>query len=175
MGKSISIWTDGSSHNNGKYKGIGGWGAVLIFGELPEDEEKLFSKYADDKSTLEIYGSSNDTTNQQMEIKAITEALKRLKKANYQIHIFSDSAYVVNCMNEKWWHNWKSNGWINSQKKPVANREFWEELLQVIEDNFLNVTFHKAKGHSNIYYNELADKLAGRGTQEAKLKMGDGR
>lgn len=172
MGKQISIWSDGSSHNNGDKKGIGGWGAVLIFGHIPEDIKKLYSEYGREQSTLKIYGGYEDTTNQQMEIKAVAEALKRIKSSKYTIHVFSDSAYVVNCMNKKWWHGWKTNGWLNSKKEPVANQEFWEELLEVIEDNFLDVTWNKVKSHIGIHYNEVADSLAGTGTKEIEEKRG---
>lgn len=166
--KVMSIWTDGSSHNNGEFTGIGGYGAVLIYSHLPTDKTELYSQYADDKYVLDIYGGADPTTNQQMEIKAITEALKRIKNFDVPVHIFTDSAYVVNCFKEGWWHGWISNGWRNSKKQPVANREYWEELITIINDNLIPTTFHKVKGHSKIYYNERADRLANKGTQEMK-------
>lgn len=174
LGKSvISIWTDGSSHNNGEKKGLGGYGAVLIYGQLPINQDELYSHYGDDKKTLEIYGGHSETTNQQMEIKAVTEALKRVKKGtSTPIHIFSDSAYVVNCMNDKWYQGWMTNGWKNSKKEPVANREYWEELLSVMNENWFDVSFHKVKGHKGIFYNEWADKLAGKGTKDMEIKFG---
>jgi ribonuclease HI len=166
--KVMSIWTDGSSHNNGEFQGIGGFGAVLIYSELPETKEELYGKYADDKFTLDIYGGADPTTNQQMELKSVSEAFKRIKNYNIPVHVFSDSAYMVNCFKDGWWHGWIQNGWKNSKKQPVANREEWEAIIEIMQNEFMDVTFHKVKGHSKIYYNERADRLADKGTQEMK-------
>lgn len=170
--KVISIWTDGSSHNNGEKKGLGGYGSVLIYGELPDTKEELYGHYGDDNKTLEIYGGCENTTNQQQEIKAVTEALKQVTNPSIPIYLFSDSAYVINCMNQKWYAGWITNNWKNSKKEPVKNREYWEELLAVLEDNFFDITWTHVKGHSNIYYNECADVLAGKGTKEMEKKNG---
>jgi ribonuclease HI len=166
--KVISIWTDGSSHNNGQYEGVGGYGAVLLYSELPTDTKNLYSQYADEKVTLDIWDGADPTTNQQMELKAVSEAFKRITNYKTPVHVFSDSAYMVNCFNDGWWHNWMKNGWRNSKKEPVANREFWEAIIEIMMNEFMNVTFHKVKGHSGIYYNERADKLAGKGTEKMK-------
>lgn len=166
--KVISIWTDGSSHNNGKFEGIGGYGAVLLYSPLPSDQEELYGEYAKGTKRVEIYKGLDGVTNQQMELMSLIEALKRIKNHEIPIHVFSDSAYLINCMTKKWWVNWQSNGWKNSKKEDVSNRELWEELLSLVNDNMLDITYHKVKGHSNIFYNELADRLADRGTQEIK-------
>jgi ribonuclease HI len=169
--KVISIWTDGSSHNNGEFQGIGGFGSVLIYSKLPAEKEELYSQYADDKYVLDIYEGFDPTTNQQMEIKAVTEALKRVKDTSLPVYIFSDSAYVINCMTKKWWQGWIKNGWKNSKKEPVANKEYWVELINTINDNmFVDINWCKVKGHSKIFYNERADDLAGKGTEEMKNK-----
>lgn len=168
--KVMSIWTDGSSHNNGEFTGIGGYGSVLIYSELPDNKEELYGQYADDKYTLDIWGGADPTTNQHMEIQACVEAFKRITNYDIPVHVFSDSAYFINCMNQKWWHGWMTNGWKNSKKQPVANRESWEELIEIMQDNFMDITFHKVKGHAGIYYNERADRLADKGTQLMKQK-----
>jgi ribonuclease HI len=168
--KVMSIWTDGSSHNNGEFTGIGGYGAVLIYSELPDNEKDLHSEYADEIYTKEAWGGSYPTTNQQMEIKAVTKSLERVTRHDIPIHVYSDSAYVVNCFKQGWWRGWMNNGWRNSKKEPVANRELWEELLKIINDNMLDITFHKVKGHKGIFYNEKADRLADKGTQKMKEK-----
>jgi ribonuclease HI len=168
--KVLSVWTDGSAHSNGEFTGIGGYGAVLIYSPLPETDKELFSQYADDKFVLDIYGSADPTTNQHMEIQAVVEAFKRITNYRTPVHVFSDSAYLINCMKEGWWHGWITNGWRNSKKQPVANRESWEQLIEIMMNEFMDVTWHKIKSHIGIYYNERADRLADRGTQEMKQK-----
>lgn len=169
MAKEIHLWTDGSSINNGAEKGVGGHGYVLLYGDFADAD--ITTKYCDDKFTLFDFGSAKIdeiTTNQREEMKALIEGLKRIKNYEVPIVIFSDSAYLINCFEEKWYLNWRSNGWKNSSKKPVANKDLWEELLQIIEDNFLKITFSKVKGHSKVYYNEQCDKLAGQGMEKIR-------
>jgi len=175
--KQIHIWTDGSSINNGDYKGCGGHGYVLLFGDF--DGVDLNAKYCDDSKTLTGWGASDigeHSTNQREEIKSVVEGLKRIvgkgNEVKHKIQVFSDSAYLVNCMNEKWYDNWLMNGWKNSKKKPVENVDVWKELLAVINDNFLDISFNKTTGHSKVYYNELADKLAKQGLEESKQNRG---
>jgi ribonuclease HI len=167
--KVLNIFTDGSSHNNGEWTGIGGWGAVLIYSHLPSKEE-LKTKFAEDKYTLELYAGEDPTTNQRMEIKSVIEAFKRITNYKTPVYVYSDSAYLINCMNQGWWHGWMTNGWKNSKKEPVANRDLWEELIEIMQNEFMNITWTKVKGHRDTYYNNRADQLAGQGTQEMKQK-----
>lgn len=170
--KTLDIWTDGSSHNNGKYKGCGGYGAVMHYGEPPDTIKEMYSEYGSDRKTLEVWGAGYNTTNQQMEIKAVTEALKRVTK-DIPIRVISDSAYVVNCFKDGWWRGWIARNWKKSDKQPVKNQEYWKELLAVIEDSFLtNIEWIHVKGHKGIFYNEVADDLAGKGTEKSKKESG---
>lgn len=139
----IVIYADGGSRGNGKENSIGGYGAVLQFGE----------------HTKEIYQGFRNVTNNQMEIKAATEALKQLKKFNIPVEVRSDSAYLVNCIKNGWYKNWMNNGWVTSAKKPVENRELWIDLIDQIE-KFAFISFVKVKGHSGEPGNERADQLA---------------
>jgi ribonuclease HI len=166
MSKTIHLWTDGSSINNGENVGCGGHGYVLLYGNF--DGVDLNTKYCDDQFTLTGYGKASETTNQREEMKAVIEGLKRITTKSIPIEIFSDSAYFINCMNQRWYDNWRINGWKNSKKQPVANKDLWEEMLDIIESNMLFVKFNKVKGHSGIYYNELCDKLAGQGLDESR-------
>jgi ribonuclease HI len=161
MAKEIHLWGDGSSVNNGEEKGLGGYGYTLLFGEFEGVDIK--TEYGDKTKMLTGWDGFTDTTNQREEIKAIINGLKRIKNTNYTIQVFTDSAYLKNCMTDKWYIGWKTNGWRNSKKEPVANQDLWEELLQVIEDGFLRTKFNKVKGHSGIFYNEQCDNLAGQG------------
>lgn len=163
MAKEIHLWGDGSSVNNGEEKGLGGYGFTLLFGEFDGADTKI--EYGDKTKMLTGWEGCENTTNQREEIKAIINGLKKIKSnaTHYHIQVFSDSAYLINCMTQRWYENWRMNGWRNSKKEPVENQDLWEELLQVIEDGFLKITWNKVKGHSGVFYNEQCDKLAGQG------------
>ena len=62
--------------------------------------------------------------------------------------IFADSAYLMNCFREKWYENWRRNGWKTSNKTEVENRDLWEALLQLIDEH--NISFYRVKGHVNL-------------------------
>ncbi len=128
--KKIIIFCDGACSGNGKESNVGGWGAVL--------------KYND--QVKEVCGGASQTTNNIMELTAAIEALRQLKVKNIPIHLYSDSAYVVNCFNNGWYHKWRINGWITSKKEPVENKTLWETLITLME-SFEKVTFYKIKGH----------------------------
>lgn len=119
----------------------GGWGAILMCADAKK----------------EISGGKKDTTNNIMEITAVIEGLKLLKYP-CEVEVYSDSAYVVNAFNQKWIEGWKKNGWKNSNKEEVKNRELWEELDSLV--NTHNVTFIKVKGHSDNELNNRCDELA---------------
>lgn len=128
--KNIQIYTDGGCSGNQFDLNIGGWGAILQYGE----HEK------------ELYGGSKNTTNNKMELQAVIEALKLIKNKNVIIEIFSDSSYVVECFLKKWYINWEKNGWKTAKKTPVENKEYWKELISLVE-SFEVVTFFRIKGH----------------------------
>ena len=134
----IILYTDGACSGN---PGPGGWGAVLIFDGIEK----------------ELSGANPSTTNNIMEITAVIEGLKALKRP-CNVNIYSDSAYVVNCFEKDWINNWIKNNWVNSKKEPVKNKELWLELLNLTKLH--NVTFNKVKGHSNVKYNNRCDELA---------------
>ncbi|MDY2959894.1 MAG: ribonuclease H [Hornefia sp.] len=129
----LKLYTDGGCAGNQNDINLGGWGAILEFGEHKK----------------ELYGSEANTTNNRMELTAVISALKALNRNGLEIHVFTDSSYVANCFREKWYVSWEKNNWKNSQKKPVENRELWEELLALVR-NHKNVTFFRVKGHVNL-------------------------
>src|SRR4051794_28632441 len=98
-----------------------------------------------------------------MEIAAALEAVRALPGT---VEVVSDSTYVVNCFRDRWWDGWIKRGWTNSQKKPVANRDLWEPLIDVYRDRG-DVTFRWVKGHASDPMNDLVDRLA----VEAALKQ----
>lgn len=136
--KKVTIYTDGACSGN---PGPGGYGAILIY----NGKEK------------EISGGEKNTTNNKMEMMAVIKALEVLKE-KCDVEIYSDSAYVVNSINNKWVYSWKKNNWIKSDKTKAKNIELWEELISLI--SFHNVKFIKVKGHADNEYNNRCDKLA---------------
>ncbi len=132
--KKIVIFCDGACSGNGQASNVGGWGAVLKY----KDQQK------------EICGGADQTTNNIMELTAAIEALKLIKGKDYAVSIYSDSAYVVNCFKNGWYHKWRTNGWINSKKEPVENRLLWETLIELVE-SFTEVVFYKIKGHLEVH------------------------
>jgi ribonuclease HI len=91
-----------------------------------------------------------------MEIQAAAEAITTLKER--PLVVVSDSTYVVNCFRDEWWKGWLARGWVNSQKKPVANRDLWEPLIEAYRQG--SVSFRWVKGHSGDEMNDLVDRLA---------------
>ena len=134
----VEIYTDGACSGN---PGPGGWAAVLIY----NGKEK------------EISGSVPQTTNNRMEMVAAISGLKTLKFP-CRVNLASDSAYLVNAFNSGWLQNWQRNGWKNSRKDPVENRDLWEELLELSKTH--DVQWIKVKGHADNKYNNRCDELA---------------
>lgn len=91
-----------------------------------------------------------------MELQAALEAIRALPEP---LTVVSDSAYVVNCFKAGWWKGWHRNNWLNSARKPVANRDLWEPLIELVLARD-DVTFRWIKGHSGDPLNEQADRLA---------------
>ena len=103
----VTIYTDGACSGN---PGPGGWGSILMMGE----------------NKKEISGGKKETTNNIMELTAVIEALKLLKRP-CKVNLYSDSAYVVNAFLQNWILGWIKNGWKNSNKEEVKNKELWQE------------------------------------------------
>ena len=130
--KIVNIYTDGACAGNQNEENIGGWGCVLEY----RGHEK------------EMHGGEINTTNNRMELTALIEALRALKEAGLELHIFSDSSYLVNCFRNGWYINWEKNGWKNSKKNPVENRELWEQLLELLDRH--EPQFFLVKGHQTL-------------------------
>lgn len=130
--KEICIYTDGACSGNQNDTNIGGWGAILEYGE----------------HTKELYGGEANTTNNRMEMMALLSALQALKKEGQVIRVFSDSSYVMNCFREKWYVGWKKNNWKTSKKTPVENQDLWEALIDLTQKH--QISFYRVKGHVNL-------------------------
>ncbi len=136
----IEIYTDGACKGN---PGPGGWGALLRSGE----HEK------------EIFGGERHTTNNRMEITAVIESLKLVKKKS-KVCIYTDSTYVKDGISS-WIKQWKINGWRTAAKKPVKNEELWKELDLLVSQH--QIEWIWVKGHAGDEGNERADALANKG------------
>ena len=136
--KTVEIYTDGACSGN---PGPGGLGVILKF----NDTEK------------EISQGYKHTTNNRMELRAVITGLNMLKYP-CKVKLYSDSAYVVNAFVQKWIYGWLKNGWVNSNKEPVKNKELWQELYDLTKVH--DVEFIKVKGHSDNKYNNRCDDLA---------------
>lgn len=141
----VEMWTDGACKGN---PGIGGWGALLRSGE----------------HTKELYGGETVTTNNRMELTAVVEALRALKRpSTVVIHV--DSSYVMNGM-KTWIAGWKRNGWTTAAKKPVKNVDLWQALDAEVTKH--DVRWVWVKGHAGDPGNERADELANLGVDSVR-------
>ena len=136
--KNVDLYTDGACSGN---PGVGGWAAVLIY----KGKQKEFS------------GGERETTNNRMELTAVIRGLEALKE-KCNVTIYSDSAYVVNAVNNDWITNWQLNGWKNSAKDNVSNQDLWEKLIPYFQR--ADISFCKVKGHANNQFNNIVDELA---------------
>jgi ribonuclease HI len=136
----VTIWTDGACSTNTR---CGGWAAILCYGE---------------KKVI-ISGHEQQTTNNRMELKAVIEGLKRLKRP-FPVRIYSDSKYVVNAIKDKWCVNWQKRGWKKSDGNQVLNVDLWEALLAALKNKATQYEFVWVKGHAGNPMNEEVDMWA---------------
>jgi len=142
----VILYTDGACSGN---PGPGGWGTLLIW----NGKEKVLS------------GGHPDSTNNRMEMQAVIEGLKALnRKCHVKVH--SDSALIINAFTKRWVKNWQKNGWKKADKKPVENRELWEEMIHYVNQH--EVSWIKVKGHSDNELNNRVDQLAVEASQRFK-------
>jgi ribonuclease HI len=135
----VEIFTDGACRGN---PGPGGWAALLRSGTVER----------------ELSGSEAQTTNNRMELTAVIRALEALKR-RVRGHIYTDSQYVRQGLLE-WMPNWKARGWKTADKKPVKNKDLWEQLDALAQRHDLE--WHWVRGHSGHVENERVDALANR-------------
>ena len=150
---SLEIYTDGSLKKIGS-KTFGGWSFMVLRGG---------------QLLYEASGSLEDTTNQRMELLAISNALEYAaanRSPSENVKVYSDSAYAVNCYEAEWYVKWLANGWFSSTGTPVANQDLWEKIIPYYDNYWY--TFIKVKGHENNYWNNQCDALAQGAAQELK-------
>lgn len=154
----VKVYTDGACSNN---PGPGGWGVVFTGTE----ELKVLS------------GFRPKTTNNRMELRAVVEAMTYIKihKSEFEdveVEIYSDSAYVVNAINNSWVNTWKMNNWKTSKGSSVKNRKLWEVYIglnDTLNKAGIKYKIIKVKGHSGDTYNEYVDGVAKNEVNNARL------
>lgn len=144
MSETIDIYTDGACKGN---PGPGGWGALLKWGGYER----------------ELFGGEAATTNNRMELMAVIEALRALKRP-MDVVVHTDSQYVHKGITE-WMRNWKARGWKTTDRKPVKNVDLWQQLDTLVSAH--RVRWQWVRGHSGHPGNERADELANRGVPGA--------
>ena len=147
VAEGTAVYTDGACLGN---PGPGGW-AWAVPG----------SRWA--------CGAEPHTTNQRMELKAVLEALGEI---GGPVEVVSDSTYVVNCFRDRWYDGWLRRGWRNSNRKPVANRDLWEPLIDLYLSRRAEISFRWVKGHSGDEWNEIADQLAAGAASDQRSRRG---
>ena len=133
----VDIYTDGACRGN---PGPGGWAAVLTSGAR----------------VRELSGAEAATTNNRMELLAVINALRALKR-RVRVRVYTDSQYVRLGITE-WLAGWKARGWRTADRKPVKNQDLWEQLETLAAGH--NIEWHWVKGHSGVPGNERCDELA---------------
>ena len=143
ISRKIELFTDGACKGN---PGLGGWGVLI----------------KNSKILNELKGVQQQTTNNRMELIAVIKGLKSIQE-NADIEITTDSMYVKNGINQ-WINNWKRNGWKTAAKKPVKNKDLWQELDELVQN--YSIKWIWVKGHSGHPGNERADQLANEAIEE---------
>ncbi len=145
MTTKLEIWTDGACKRN---PGPGGWGVLMVYGSHKR----------------EMCGGSPLTTNNQMELTAVIEALRAIKRpCPMRIHL--DSSYVKDGIT-KWIHGWKKKGWRTADGKPVKNDTLWKQLDALVAQH--SIEWCWVKGHAGDPGNERADELANMGVEKVR-------
>ena len=143
--KKVQLITDGACLGN---PGPGGWAAILRYGP----------------SKKEVYGCESHTTNNRMELKAAIEGLRTLKE-KCDVEVITDSEYVKNGITQ-WIMAWKKRNWLTAAKKPVVNRDLWEELDDQAARHQMKWSW--TKGHASHEDNNRADELASLAAREQR-------
>jgi ribonuclease HI len=152
MTQKITIFTDGAAKGN---PGRGGYGAVVSNGE----------------SITELGAYKEYTTNNEMELRAVVEALKAVKDCGATVSIYTDSKYVVEGA-KGWIFGWLKNGWKTKAETDVINKELWQELLPLLKQ--VQIEWHKVPGHVGIIGNERADTIASELAEKGNFNLYSG-
>lgn len=143
----LDVYTDGACSGN---PGPGGWA------------------WAADSGNLQDSGYEPLTTNQRMELRAALEAVQSLG-ARYRLCVVSDSAYLINCFEDRWHQSWERGRKKNGNGGPISNWDLWEPLIEAVLRH--RVQFRKVKGHSGDPGNDYVDALAVKAKNEGRARV----
>ena len=129
------ICSDGSCKRNGKPDCISSYGVVVY-----SNEGELLDTFA---------GSELNSTSQRGELYGMLKALKvGLEYNGGDVFIVTDSAYIANCINGKWYEKWQRVGWITVEGTAVKNKDIWEQIVWVLKQYRTDSLFvYLIKGH----------------------------
>ena len=140
LGSDILLFTDGASKGN---PGPGGYGAILVF---PEGRVK------------ELGEGFREVTNNQMELLATIEGIKEIEGIPGPLAVLTDSTYVIQGITQ-WVWGWLKNEWRTAAGKPVANRDYWQQLMKLTSARTESISWHYVRGHTGVPGNERADEI----------------
>jgi len=152
MSNQITIFTDGAAKGN---PGPGGYGVVISYPDR----------------IVELGGVAKRTTNNEMELKAVVEALTAVAGEGVLVAVYTDSKYVVDGATG-WIFGWEKNGWQTKAKTDVANKALWQALLPLLRQ--VQVQWHKIPGHSGLVGNERADTIASTFAEKGTFSLYNG-
>lgn len=128
----ITMYTDGACDIHADNQ-PGGWAAILC---AVNEKGKVIKESV-------ISGGQEMTTNNQMELMAVIEGLRRLQSP-VNITIVTDSKYVIDI--------------ATGTKRAAKNKALWREYFNIVAVH--HITWQYVAGHSGNVYNERCDKLA---------------
>lgn len=140
------VYTDGSCVTSSKK---GGYGVVV----LNEKNSVVYEKSV----------AYSNTTNNRMELSALLDAFKYVNSnltSDDCVEFFTDSAYISNCFEQKWYKTWLANGWRTANRLKVKNTDLWKAILHEFRIFKMPITIAKVKSHTGDTWNEYADGLA---------------
>lgn len=154
MPSKLSFYTDGA-YSSATRKG--GWSCLSI--ETTEEGKEIL---------LDVQtGSEDNSTNNRMELSGFICALDTIKNIkgskNLDVTIYTDSAYIANCINDKWYANWMKNGWRTADKRPVKNQDLWGNIVSLYiraSNYYTNLKIVKVEAHKANKWNNAADLYA---------------
>lgn len=150
----IIIFTDGACSGN---PGPGGYGSIVV---------------TPDGQVRELGDRFDSTTNNRMEMSAVIHALKAVEHLEDDIHILTDSVYVIRGCTQ-WAYGWRRRGWKTAEGQDVANRDMWEELTRQAAKH-KNIKWHYVRGHTGVAGNERCDVIAVSLTQGKRISLYSG-
>jgi ribonuclease HI len=150
----VTIYTDGASKFNGTDHAVGGWSAILIYGNVRKP----------------ISGGEMLATNNQMELRAVIEGVRALK-VPCEVEVYTDSTYIVG--NSARIRAWRSNGWKKTKSNAAPkNLDLWQELIKVGLEGKHKISFHKVPAHAGNELNEACDRLAKKAAETTMIRNG---